>query len=35
MIDRLVRKLEADGKKFKYETNKEFLKDGLPDPLAD
>jgi hypothetical protein len=32
MLERLIRKLEADGAKFKYETDAEFLKDGLSDP---
>lgn len=33
MVERYVRKLEADGIKFKYETNKEFLDAGLSDPF--
>ena len=35
MVERYVRKLEADGVKFKYETNKEFLSAGLSDPFED
>ena len=35
MVERYVRKLEADGVKFKYETNKEFLDAGLSDPFED
>lgn len=34
-LERLIRKLEADGAKFKYEKNSEFLKDGYLDPEAD
>lgn len=32
-MERLVNKFEADGVKFKYETNADFEKDGLADPL--
>lgn len=35
MIERYVRKLEADGDKFKYEKNKDFLNAGLSDPFED
>lgn len=35
MVERYVRKLEADGVKFKYETNKDFLDAGLSDPFED
>jgi hypothetical protein len=35
MIERYVRKLEADGVKFKYEKNKDFLDAGLSDPFED
>jgi MoxR-like ATPase len=35
MVERYVRKLEADGVKFKYETDKEFLDAGLSDPNED
>lgn len=33
MVERYIRKLEADGLKFKYETDKEFLDAGLTDPF--
>jgi MoxR-like ATPase len=32
MLERLITKLEADGIKFKYETNDEFIKKGLKNP---
>ena len=38
MLDRYLNKLEADGKKFKYETDEDFLKDKnakLVDPLEE
>lgn len=35
MVERYVRKLEADGVKFKYEKNKDFLDAGLSDPFED
>ena len=35
MLDRLINKFEADGVKFKYETNDEWKKAGLKDPLED
>lgn len=35
MLERIINKLEADGVKFKYETNKEWQKDGLSDPYGD
>jgi hypothetical protein len=35
MVNRLIKKFEADGIKFKYEKDAEFLKDKLKDPLED
>jgi MoxR-like ATPase len=35
MLDRLISKIEADGIKFRYDTNSQFLKDGMKDPDAD
>ena len=35
MLQRLIDKLEADGYKFKFNTNKEFLDKGYKDPYAD
>ena len=35
MFDRYINKLEADGIKFKYETNAEWKKAGLVDPFED
>ena len=35
MFDRYINKLEADGIKFKYETDAEWKKDGLVDPFED
>lgn len=35
MLERIISKNEADGVKFKYETNKDFLNAGYTDPLAD
>lgn len=35
MLERIINKLEADGVKFKYETNAEWKKDGLSDPYED
>ena len=35
MLDRYINKLEADGIKFKYETNAEWKKAGLSDPFED
>ena len=35
MFDRYINKLEADGLKFKYETDAEWKKAGLVDPFED
>ena len=35
MVNRLIKKFEADGIKFKYEKDAEFLKDKLKDPLKE
>lgn len=35
MVNRLIKKFEADGIKFKYEKDAEFLKDKLKDPLEE
>lgn len=35
MLERIISKLEADGVKFKYETNAEWKKAGLSDPYED
>ena len=35
MLDRLINKFEADGIKFKYETDAEWKKAGLSDPFED
>ncbi len=35
MLDRLINKFEADGIKFKYETDDEWRKAGLSDPFED
>lgn len=35
MLERIINKLEADGVKFKYETNAEWKKAGLSDPYED
>ena len=35
MLYRLISKVEADVIKFRYDTNSQFLKDGLKDPDAD
>ena len=35
MLERIINKLEADGVKFKYETNEEWKKAGLSDPYED
>jgi hypothetical protein len=35
MLDRLITKFEADGYKFKYETDKAFKKAELADPFED
>lgn len=35
MLDRYINKLEADGIKFKYETDAEWKKAGLSDPFED
>lgn len=35
MLERIINKLEADGVKFKYETNDEWKKAGLSDPYED
>ena len=35
MLQRLIRKFEAEGKKFKYEKNSEWKKAGYADPEAD
>ena len=32
MLERLIRKLEADGVTFKFEKNADFLKAGYSDP---
>lgn len=35
MLERLINKFEADGIKFKYETNEDWKKAGLSDPYED
>ena len=35
MLERIINKLEADGVKFKYETDAEWKKAGLSDPYED
>ena len=35
MLERLIAKFEADGIKFKYETDEEWKKAGLKDPMED
>ena len=35
MFDRYINKLEADGLKFKYETDDEWRDAGLVDPFED